>query len=120
VSLHMHEHGNSRNVTKGHDNISMEGEEAAREGIICRHTSCKLKEFLHKRIDEQVCVPWLLWTRYNPNPKDVVLLEAFIWREIIVEDEKDLCGMLLLFEGSEAVGGKSECNVMMIQEVMVG
>jgi len=120
VSLHVHKHGNGRNVTKGHDNISMEGEEAAREGIICRHTSCKLEKFLHKRIDEQVCVLWLLWTRYDPNTKDVVLLEVFVWREIIVEDKEDPCSVLPLFEGSEAVSGKSECNVTMIQEVMVG
>jgi len=52
VPLHVHEHGNGRNVTKGSDKISTEGKDAAREGIICRHTSCKLKEFLHKRIDE--------------------------------------------------------------------
>jgi hypothetical protein len=52
VSLYVHEHGNGGNVTKRGDNISMEDEEAAREGIICRHTDCKLKKFLHKRMDE--------------------------------------------------------------------
>jgi hypothetical protein len=48
VSFHVHEHGNGRNVTKHCDNISMEGEETAQEGIICRHTDHKLKQFLHK------------------------------------------------------------------------
>jgi len=120
VSLHVHEHGNGRNITKGCDKISVEGEDAVREGIICRHTDCKLEKFLHKRIDEQVCIPWLLWTRYDPNTKNVVLLEALIWREIVIEDEEDPHGLLLLFEGSEAIGGEAEHNVTMIQEVMVG
>ena len=75
---------------------------------------------MHKRIDEQVCIMWLLWTRYDPNTKDVVLLEAFIWREIIIEDKEDPHGMLPLFEGSEAVSDEAECNVTIIQEVMVG
>jgi hypothetical protein len=78
VSLHVHEHGNGGNVTKHSDNISMEDEEAAREGIICRHTNCKLEKFSHERMDERVSIPWLLWTRYNPNVKNVVLLEAFV------------------------------------------
>jgi len=98
----------------------VEGEDTAREGIICRHTDCKLEKFLHKRIDEQVCIPWLLWTRYDPNTKNVVLLEALIQREIVIEDEEDPRSLLLLFEGSEAVSGKTEHNVTMIQEVMVG
>jgi len=34
MSLHMHEHGNGRNVTKGCDKISVEGKDTAREGII--------------------------------------------------------------------------------------
>jgi len=29
VSLHVHQHGNGRNVTKASDNIGMEGKEAA-------------------------------------------------------------------------------------------
>jgi hypothetical protein len=110
----MHEHGNGRNITKHGDNISMEDEEAAREGIIYRHTDCKLEKFSHKRIDEQVGIPWLLWTRYDPNTKNVVLLEALVWREVIVKDEEDLCSMLLLFEWSEAISGEAEHNVMMI------
>jgi len=114
VSLHVYKHGNGRNITKGCDKISVEGEDAAREGIICRHTNCKLKKFLHKRIDEQVCIPWLLWTRYDPNTKNVVLLEALIWREIVIEDKEDPRGLLLLFEGSKAISGEAECNVMMI------
>src|SRR5258707_10562168 len=59
MSLHVHQHGNGRDVTKGSDDIGMEGEEAVREGIVCRHTRCKLKQFSHERIDEGVCVPWL-------------------------------------------------------------
>ena len=43
VSFHVHEHGNSGNVTKASDDIGMEGEEVAREGIICRHTGRELK-----------------------------------------------------------------------------
>lgn len=120
VSLHVHEHGNGGNVTKRGDNISVEDEEAAREGIICRHTDCKLEKFSHERIDERVGIPWLLWTRYDPNAKNVVLLEALVWREVIVEDEEDPRGMLPLFEWSEAIGGKAERNVTTIREVMVG
>jgi len=45
VSLYVHEHGNGRNVTEACDNISTEGKEAAREGVICRHTSRKLQQF---------------------------------------------------------------------------
>ena len=52
VPLHMYKHRNSRNVTTGSDKISVEGKDTAREGIIYRHTGCKLEEFLHKRIDE--------------------------------------------------------------------
>ena len=114
VSLHVHEHGNGRNVTKGRDKISVEGEDAAREGIICSHTTCKLEKFLQERIDERVCVPWLLWTRYDPNTKDVVLLEALVWREIVIEDEEDPRGLLPLFEGSEAIGGEAERNITIV------
>jgi len=98
----------------------MEGKDTAREGIICTHTTCKLEKFLQERIDEWVCVAWLLWTRYDPNTKKIVLLEVLVQREIVIEDKEDLCRMLLLFKGSKAVSGKAERNVMMIQEVMVG
>jgi len=114
VSLHVHEHGNGRNVPEAHDKISTEGEEAAGEGIICRHTHCELEEFSHKQIDEQVCIPWLFWTRYYPNTKDVVLLEVFIWREIVIENKKDPHSMLPLFEWSKAVGSEAKCDVTMI------
>jgi len=120
VSFHVHEHGNSGNVTKGSDDIGMESEEAAREGIICRHTDRKLEEFLHKRMDEGVCVPWLFWTRYDPNAKNVVLLEALLWREIVVENKENPCDMFPPFEWSEAVRGKPKCNITMIREVIVG
>jgi len=118
--FHAHQHGNSRNVTKASNDIGMEGEEAAQEGIICRHTRCKLKQFPHKQIDEGVCIPWLFWTGYDSSSKDVVLLEVLVWREIVVENEKDPCGMLLLFEWSEAISGKAKCNITTIQEVIVG
>jgi hypothetical protein len=116
----VHEHGNGRNITKGGDDIGMEGEEAAREDIICRHTDRKFKKFSHERINERVCIPWLFWTGYDPSTKDVVLLEALVWREIVVEDEEDPCGMFPLFEWSEAVGGEAECDITMIREVIVG
>ena len=120
MSLHVHEHRNGRNITKGSNHISTEGEEAAREGIISGHTRCKLEKFSHERIYERICVPWLLWTRYNPNTKNVVLLEALVWREIIIEHEENPRRVLPLFEWSEAVGSEAECNVTMILEVMVG
>ena len=85
----------------------MEGEDTAREGIICRHTNCKLEKFLHKRIDERVCIPWLLWTRYDPNTKNVVLLEVLIWREIVIEDEEDPRGLLPLFEREQSCQWRS-------------
>jgi len=34
VSLHVHDHGNGGDITKGCDKIGMEGKAAAREGII--------------------------------------------------------------------------------------
>jgi len=114
VSLHVHDHGNGGDITKGCDKIGMEGEAAAREGIICGHTDCKLEQFLHEQMDEQVCIPWLFWTRYYPNTKDVVPLEVFIWEEIVIENKKDPRSMLLLFEWSEAIGGEAKCNVTMI------
>ena len=114
VSFHVHEHENGRNVTKGSDDIGMKSEEVAQEGIICRHANCKLKEFSHKQMDEGVCIPWLVWTRYDPNTKNVVLLEALLWREIVVENEENPHGMFLPFEWSEAICGKPECNITMI------
>ncbi len=119
VSFHVHEHGNSGNVTKASDDVGMEGEKASREGIICRHADLELEQFTHKQIDEGVCIPWLFWTRYDPDTKNVVLLEVFLWREIVVENEEDPCGMFLLFKRSEAVGGEAECDIMMIREVIV-
>jgi hypothetical protein len=92
----------------------MEHEEAVREGIICRHTVRKLKQYLHEQIDEGVCIRWLFWTGYDPNTKNVVLLEALVWREIVIEYEKDPHGMLLLFEWSEAISSKAKCNVTII------
>ena len=70
-----------------------------REGIICRHASCELKQFTHEQIDEQVCIPWLFWTRYDPNTKNVVLLEVLLWRNIVVENEEDPCSKLPPFKG---------------------
>jgi hypothetical protein len=110
----VHEHGNGGNVTKASDNIGMKREEAVREGIICRHAIRKLKQFSHKQIDEGVYIPWLFWTGYDPNTKNVVLLEALVWREIVIENEEDLCSMLLLFEWSEAIGSEAKCNIMTI------
>jgi hypothetical protein len=97
----------------------MEGEKASREGVICRHADRELEQFTHEGIDEGVCVPWLFWTRYDPNTKDVVLSEAFVWREIVVENEEDPRGMFPLLKRSEAVGGKAECDITMIREVIV-
>ena len=114
VSFHMHEHGNSGNVTKASDDVGMEGKKASREGIICRHANRKLKQFMHEWMDEGVCVPRLFWTRYNPNTNNVVLLEALVWGKIVVENEEDPCSMLLLFKRSEAVGSKAKCDIMMI------
>src|SRR5258708_12327149 len=119
VSFHVHEHGNSGNVAKASDDVGMEGEKASQEGIICRHADLELEQFTHERIDEGVCIPWLFWTRYDPDTKNVVLSEAFLWREIVVENEEDPRGMFPLFKRSEAVGGKAECDITMIREVIV-
>src|SRR5258707_7181537 len=119
VSFNVHEHGNSGNVAKASDDVGMEGKKASREGIICRHANLELEQFTHEWIDEGVCIPWLFWTRYDPNTKNVVLLEAFLWREIVVENEEDPCSMFLLFKRSKAIGGEAECNITMIQEVIV-
>jgi len=120
VSLHVHEHGNSRNVTKASNDIGMEGEEASQEGVICRHTIRELKQFLCEQINEGVCVPWLFWTRYDTSTQNVVLLEALVWREIIIEKEEDPCSILLLLEWSETVGGEAKHDIMMIREVIMG
>ena len=120
VSFHVHEHGNGRNVTKCCDNISMEGEETAREGIICRHADRKLKQFSHEWKDERVRVPWLIRTGYDPNTENVVLLEALVWGEIVIKDKEDPRGMLPPFEWSEAICGEAECNITMIREVIMG
>ena len=114
VSFHVHEHGNSRNVAKASDDIGMEGEKASQEGIICRHADLELKQFTHKQIDEGVCILWLFWTRYDPDTKNVVLLEVFLWREIVVENEEDPCGMFPLFKRSEAISGEAESDITMI------
>jgi len=114
VSFHVHKHGNSRNVTKASDDIGMEGEEAAREGVICRHTIHKLKQFLYEWIDEGVCVPWLFWTGYDTSTQNVVLLEALVWREIIIENEENPHSMLLLLEWSEAVSGEAKHDITII------
>ena len=71
----------------------------------------ELEQFTHERIDEGVCVPWLF------GPKNVVLSEALLWREIVAENE-DPCGMLPLFIRSEAIGGEAECDITMIREVI--
>jgi hypothetical protein len=110
----MHNHGNDGNVTKASNDIGIEGEEAARECIICRYTSCKLEKFLHERIDEGVHVPWLFGTRYDPSTKNVILLEAFIWRKIVIKNEENLCSMFPLFKGSKAVCSKIEGYIMII------
>jgi len=65
-------------------------------------------------MDEGVCIPWLFWTRYDPNTKNVVLLEVLLWREIVVENEENPCSMFPPFEWSKAICGKPECNIMMI------
>ena len=114
VSLHAHDHGNGGDITKGCDKIGMEGEAVAREGIICGHTDCKLEQFSHKWMDERVCIPWLFWTRYYPNTKDVVPLEAFVWGEIVIENKEDPRSMLLLLEWSKAIGGEAECDIMLV------
>src|SRR5258707_2112055 len=97
----------------------MEGEKASREGIICRHDDLEIEQFTHERIDKGVCIPWLFWTRYDPDTKSVVLSEAFLWREIVVENEEDPCGMFPLFKRSEAIGSEAKCDIMMIREVIV-
>jgi hypothetical protein len=114
VSFHVHKHGNCRNVTKASDDIGMEGKEAFREGIICRYTNHKLEKFFHKRINEGVCILWLVWTGYDPSTKNIVLLEALVWREIVIENEEDPRSVLPLFEGSKAVRSKTKCNIMII------
>ena len=43
VSFHVHEHGDSRNITKASNDIGMEGKKLPQEGIVCRHADCKLE-----------------------------------------------------------------------------
>ena len=57
---------------------------------------------------------WLFWTRYDTSTQNVVLLEALVWREIIIENEENPRGMLLLLEWSEAIGGKAKHDITMI------
>src|SRR5260370_378364 len=119
LSFHVHEHGNNGNVAKAGDDVGREGEKASRGGIICRHADLELEQFTHERIDEGVCIPWLFWTRYDPDTKNVVLSEAFLWREIVVENEEDPRGMFPLFKRSEACGGKAGCDITMILQVIL-
>jgi hypothetical protein len=119
VSLHAHEHRDSGDVAKASDDVGAEGEKSFREGIICRNADRELEQFTHERIDEGVCVPWLFWTRYDPNTKNVVFLESLVWREIVVENEEDPRGMLPLLKRSEAVSGEAECDITMIRKVIV-
>jgi hypothetical protein len=119
VSFHVHKHGNSRNIAKASDEVGVEDKKVSQEGIICRHASCELEQFMHEWIDEGVCIPWLFGTRYDPNTKNVVLSEVLLWRKIVVENEEDPRGKLLPFKRSEAIGGKSKCDITIIQEVIV-
>ncbi len=114
MSFHVHEHGNSRNVAKTSDDVGVEGEKASQEGVICRNADRELQQFTHEQIDEGVCVSWLFWTRYDPNTKNVVLLEVLVWREIVVENEEDPHGMLPLLKRSKAISGEAECDITMI------
>ncbi len=84
-----------------------------------KESASQLEQFTHEWIDEGVCIPWLFWTRYDPNTKNVVLSEAFLWREIVVKNKEDPCGMFPLFKRSEAVGGEAECDITMIRKVIV-
>jgi hypothetical protein len=47
-------------------------------------------------------------------------LEAFIWREVVIENEENLCGLFLILEQSEAISGKAKCDITAIREVSVG
>jgi len=71
-------------------------------------------------MDEGVGVQWLFWTGYDPNTKNIVLLEALVWREIVIENEEDPRGMLPLLEWSEAIGGEAERDIMLVREVIMG
>jgi len=41
-------------------------------------------------------------------------LEVLVWREIVIENEEDPCGMLPLLEWSEAIGGKAERDITLV------
>jgi len=71
-------------------------------------------------MDKGVSVRWLFWTRYDPNTKNIVLLEALVWREIVIENEEDPRGMLPLLEWSKAIGGEAKCDIMLVREVIMG
>jgi hypothetical protein len=47
-------------------------------------------------------------------------LEAFVWREVVIENKEDPCGRLPVLEQSKAIGGKAKCNIVAIREVSVG
>jgi hypothetical protein len=47
-------------------------------------------------------------------------LEVFVWREVIIENEENLCSLFPILEWSKAIGGKAECNITVIREVSVG
>src|SRR5258707_7154240 len=117
VSFHEHEHENSGNVAKASDDVGMEGEKASREGIICRHADLELEQFTHERIDEGVCIPWLFWTRYDPDTKNVVLSEAFLWRGMEVKIKKDPPGRFPFFKRTKPFGAKPGAIIRRSQEV---
>ena len=52
--------------------------------------------------------------------EDVVLLEAFVRREVVIENEEDPRGLFPVFERREAVGGKAECDIAVIREISMG
>jgi hypothetical protein len=110
-----HESGNSGNVAKASDDVvgCVEGRKGFSRGVsICRHADRELERLTHERIRERACVPWLFGPRYMPDPNawNVVLFgEAFLWREIAVENEEDPTRYPSAFfvRRSETVGGRS-------------
>ena len=47
-------------------------------------------------------------------------MEAFVWREVVIENEENPRGLFLVFEQREAVGGKAKCDIAVIREISMG
>ncbi len=124
MTLHMHKHWDSWDVTKYHNEKCTKRKDCPvnvrLQSVKCPDTLWELQQLLNQRPKEGIDIGRLLQPGYDTKWENVVKVETDIRRKIVIEQDEWPCSTLATFMGSKAIGWQTESNVSKILKMSPG